>query len=146
MNPETQIELVRRAFAHIDAGTTDLAAEVTRNPVAAYTDPAWLAREKATLFRRYPLFMGLSGRIAEPGDYVAENLAGLPVLLVRGDDGSARAFVNQCRHRGAPVAKDCGRARGFRAPTTPGATTAPAAWWRSRTSAPFRASTAPTTA
>lgn len=116
MNSETQIELVRRAFAHIDAGTTDLAAEVTRNPVAAYTDPAWLAREKATLFRRYPLFMGLSGRIAEPGDYVAENLAGLPVLLVRGDDGSPRAFVNQCRHRGAPVAKDCGRARGFSCP------------------------------
>ena len=116
MQQQTHIELTRRAFAHIDAGTTDLAAEVTRNPVATYTDPEWLAREQATLFRRYPLFMGLSGRIAEPGDYVAENLAGLPVLLVRGDDGTARAFVNQCRHRGAPVAKDRGRARGFSCP------------------------------
>lgn len=116
MHRATQIELVRRAFAHLDAGTTDLAAEITRNPISAYTNPAWLAREQATLFRQYPLFMGLSGRIAEPGDYVAENLAGLPVLLVRGDDGTARAFVNQCRHRGAPVAKNRGHTHGFSCP------------------------------
>ena len=116
MQHSLQVELVKRAFAHIDAGTTDLAPEVGRHPVAPYIDPDWLAREKANLFRRYPLFMGLSGRIAEPGDYLAENLAGLPVLLVRGDDGVARAFVNQCRHRGAPVAKGCGRTRGFSCP------------------------------
>lgn len=116
MQNAIQIALTRRAFAHIDAGTTDLAAEVTRNPVASYTDPGWLAREKATLFRDYPLFMGLSARIAEPGDYVAENVAGLPILMVRGDDGQARAFINQCRHRGAPVAKGCGRAKGFSCP------------------------------
>lgn len=116
MHQTTQIALTRRAFAHIDAGTTDLAAAVTRNPVTAYTDPEWLAREKATLFRDYPLFMGLSARIAEPGAYLAENVAGLPILLVRGDEGRARAFVNQCRHRGAPVAKGCGRAQGFSCP------------------------------
>lgn len=69
-----------------------------------------------TLFRHYPLFVGLSGRIAKPGDYLAEDHAGLPVLLVRGDDGAARAFVNQCRHRGAPVVKGCGRASGFSCP------------------------------
>lgn len=116
MLQQTQIELTRRTFAHIDAGTTDLAAEVARHPVAPYIDPGWLEREKAILFRRYPLFMGLSGRIAQAGDFLAENLAGLPVLLVRGDDGVARAFVNQCRHRGAPVAKGCGRTRGFSCP------------------------------
>ncbi len=116
MQQPIQTDLVRRAFAHIDAGTTDLAPEVTRNPVATYIDHGWLEREKATLFRHYPLFVGLSGRIAKPGDYLAEDHAGLPVLLVRGDDGAARAFVNQCRHRGAPVVKGCGRASGFSCP------------------------------
>ena len=69
MHKATQIALVRRTFAHIDAGTTDLAAAVTRNPTRVYTDPEWLARERDTLFRRYPLFMGLSGRLRETGAY-----------------------------------------------------------------------------
>jgi phenylpropionate dioxygenase-like ring-hydroxylating dioxygenase large terminal subunit len=116
MHKATQIALVHRAFAHIDAGTTDLAAEVTRNPTRVYTDPEWLAREQGILFRKYPLFMGLSGRLAEPGAYVAEPVAGLPVLLTRGDDGRARAFVNLCRHRGAPLAQGCGRSAGFSCP------------------------------
>ncbi|MGE3418364.1 MAG: aromatic ring-hydroxylating dioxygenase subunit alpha [Bradyrhizobium sp.] len=116
MQQSVQIELARRAFAHLDAGTTDLAADVYRHPVDTYVDRGWLAREKATLFRRYPLFVGLSGRIAQPGDYFAEEHAGMPVLVVRGDDGAARAFVNLCRHRGAPVGKGCGRVDGFSCP------------------------------
>ena len=79
MQQPIQTDLVRRAFAHIDAGTTDLAPEVTRNPVATYIDHGWLEREKAPLFRHYPLFVGLSGRIAKPGDYLAEDHAGLPL-------------------------------------------------------------------
>ena len=94
MHRSTHIALVRRALAHIDARTTDLADEVTHNPVWTYTDPQWLARERSTLFRRYPLFMGLSGRLPEKGAYATDQVAGLPVLLVRGDDGLVRAFVN----------------------------------------------------
>lgn len=40
------------------------------------------------------------------------DLAGTPVVLVRGADGEVRAFVNACRHRGAPVVSaDAGCAR-----------------------------------
>ena len=35
---------------------------------------------------------------------------GVPVLVVRDDDGALRAFLNVCRHRGSPLADGCGHA------------------------------------
>ena len=58
MQHALQVELVKKAFVHIDADSTDLGAEVLRHPVSEYTCPEWFSREKATLFRDYPLFMG----------------------------------------------------------------------------------------
>ena len=116
MQHQLQVELTRKALAHIDAGTTDMGQEVLRCAVSEYTSNDWFAQEKATLFRDYPLFMGLSSLIAKPGDYLAEDYGEIPTLLVRGDDGVARAFVNMCRHRGAPLAKGCGRQASFTCP------------------------------
>lgn len=103
-------------MSHIDGRTTDLADDLFRNKVIAYScrDRARLERER--LFRDHPIFMGLSTRLAKPGDYVTEDVAGLPVLLARGTDGAVRAFANICRHRGAPVAQGCGNARAFTCP------------------------------
>ncbi|MBV1931088.1 MAG: aromatic ring-hydroxylating dioxygenase subunit alpha [Porticoccaceae bacterium] len=116
MQHALQVELTKKTFAHIDADTTDMGAEVLRHPVSEYTCPDWFSREKATLFRDYPLFMGLSGLIPEAGDYLAEDHGEIPTLLIRGDDGIARAFVNMCRHRGTPLAKGCGRSASFTCP------------------------------
>ena len=47
-----------------------------------------------------------------PGAYKLCDIAGAPVLLVRGEDDVVRAFYNSCRHRGAPVVREtCGVAR-----------------------------------
>jgi nitrite reductase/ring-hydroxylating ferredoxin subunit len=116
MDHEQQVALMRRAFAHIDAGTTDLAESVFFNPVAAYCSPQRLARESALLFREYPLLMGLSNQIPEPGDHFTDDHTGVPILVVRGNDGRARAFQNVCRHRGARVAEGCGRQKNFVCP------------------------------
>lgn len=113
MEQSVQIQRVKRAFEYIDRDITAAGKGVRRTPISNYTRAEWQAREVATLFKKYPLFMGLSGLIAEPGDYVALEYATTPMLLVRGDDGVARAFVNMCRHRGAPVANGCGRAESF---------------------------------
>lgn len=45
-------------------------------------------------------------QIASAGDYVAETIAGVPVLAVRGEDGAIRAFRNACRHRLSPFVAD----------------------------------------
>lgn len=105
-----------RLLGHIDGRTTDLAGALFRNRVDAYSNPARAAAERTALFRDLPLFMGLSSRLATPGDYVTEDVAGMPVLLARGADGAVRAFANICRHRGAPVAQGCGNARAFTCP------------------------------
>jgi phenylpropionate dioxygenase-like ring-hydroxylating dioxygenase large terminal subunit len=114
---ETQLELARALQAHVRDGSTALAPEVFRNPVAAYSDPARASLERERLFRGQALFMGMSCRLPDPGDYLAEDIAGIPVLLVRGEDRALRAFANICRHRGAPVAAaGCGKARAFSCP------------------------------
>jgi phenylpropionate dioxygenase-like ring-hydroxylating dioxygenase large terminal subunit len=111
MEHSLQVELSRHLFAHIDAGTTCLADEIGSNAVANYTDPQRLDREMRILFRRYPLMMGLGCRIPEIGDYFTDDNCGVPILVVRGDDGEVRAFLNVCRHRGAQVAQGCGHTK-----------------------------------
>lgn len=39
------------------------------------------------------------------GDHVVADLAGLPVIAVRGADGVIRVFHNVCRHRAGPIAQ-----------------------------------------
>jgi len=108
MEHSLQVELAREVFKHLDAGTTCLADAVSTNPIVNYTDLDRLEREVQTLFRRYPLMMGLGCRIPEPGDYFTDGNCGVPILIVRDSDGKVRAFLNVCRHRGAQVAVGCG--------------------------------------
>ena len=116
MERPEELAVGRRLLDHVHGRTTDLADAMLRNHVSAYfcRDRARLERDR--LFRDQPIFMGLAARLARPGDYLAEDVAGLPVLMTRGADGRVNAFANICRHRGAPVAQGCGNARAFVCP------------------------------
>ena len=109
MQPGTQVEIIQRFLDHIDAGSTDLVDDVFLNPVSSYTSPEQLARERATLFRAHPLLVGLSCQIPNPGDYLTDDFASPPILVVRSRSGKALAFANVCRHRGSRVAEGSGR-------------------------------------
>jgi nitrite reductase/ring-hydroxylating ferredoxin subunit len=61
-----------------------------------------LERERALLFRRFPLVVAHASELAEPGDFVTIEVTGIPLLLTRAD-GGLRAFVNVCRHRATRV-------------------------------------------
>jgi phenylpropionate dioxygenase-like ring-hydroxylating dioxygenase large terminal subunit len=54
--------------------------------------------------------------LPEKGSYVARKAAGTPILVVRGDNGEIRAFINACRHRGMSVAEGTGCKRAFVCP------------------------------
>jgi phenylpropionate dioxygenase-like ring-hydroxylating dioxygenase large terminal subunit len=99
MRPERQREIVRRLLALHDQKSTELAAEPLRNPAHDYTSPEQFAREQQVLFRDRPVIVCLSVDVAEPGSFVATECGGVPIVVVRGDDGALRAFVNICRHR-----------------------------------------------
>lgn len=114
LDHDTGVALAKRVLALYEAGTTDQAPSQYRIPAAHYVDPARFALEVDRIFRRVPLPLALSCELGEPGAYKALDAAGVPVLIVRGDDGVVRGFVNSCRHRGAIVASEgCGRARRF---------------------------------
>jgi phenylpropionate dioxygenase-like ring-hydroxylating dioxygenase large terminal subunit len=117
MKPELQREILRRFFVMREQHTTMLAAEPYRQRASVYTDPARLADEQAALFRGQPLLVGLSADLPSTGDYVATEVAGVPLLLVRGEDAEVRGFLNICRHRGGRVASGRGRpGRAFKCP------------------------------
>ena len=103
MKPERQREIVRRLLALHEQKSTELAPEPLRNPAADYTSTEQFALEQQRLFRDRPVVACLSVDVAEPGAYVATDCGGIPVAVVRGEDGRLRAFVNICRHRASIV-------------------------------------------
>lgn len=75
-------------------------------PAAHYRDPAFWAREQPAVFFAGWQFLGHEAEAREPGDYIAGEVAGRPVLAVRGADGLLRGFHNVCRHRAGPLVTD----------------------------------------
>jgi phenylpropionate dioxygenase-like ring-hydroxylating dioxygenase large terminal subunit len=110
MDIDVQGRLLERLRDLREQRSTALADTVRRQPASSYTDPARLRAEYRTLFRGHPLVVGLSGDLRHCGEYRALEVAGVPVLLVRGEDGTVRAFLNSCRHRGSPIVQGTGMA------------------------------------
>jgi len=108
----TAAELLR----HKEAGTFPLAPAIMQLDASAYSCPDRFEKEKARIFRRFPQMLGPSCELPGAGDYKTLDVAGIPVLVVRGRDGQARAFLNSCTHRGAAVASGCGSAARFTCP------------------------------
>jgi len=68
---------------------------------AFYTSDEVFAQDLAVIFGRHWIHVGVEADVPEPGDFVAVNLGGESVVIVRGDDQEIRAFHNVCRHRGS---------------------------------------------
>jgi phenylpropionate dioxygenase-like ring-hydroxylating dioxygenase large terminal subunit len=106
VNHDRQVELLERVAVagpqlvglHGDASMV--------NDARVYTNPDRFEREMSELFRKQPVLFALSCEIARPGSYLAATIAGIPVVVVRQQDGSVRALLNTCRHRGAPLVDD----------------------------------------
>ena len=99
-------DIVRRIFAHIDAGTTDV-GDAWREPVQNYLDPTRFAAELEML-RSYPSVFLPSAAIPKAGDHAERITFGVPLFAVRGRDGRARVFRNSCRHRGMALVEGPG--------------------------------------
>lgn len=106
----SDIEVIDRVLDHIDHNSTDLGEETWYEPTKNYTCPERFKAEME-LFRRIPLPFCPSAALAKPGDYVARDTAGVPIIAVRGEDGVVRSFRNACRHRGMKLADGNGCAK-----------------------------------
>ena len=70
-------------------------------PGRDYCDDAVWQRERDTIFSRSWFCVGRTEEIPNAGDYIARDVVGTDVLVVRGKDAAVRAFFNVCRHRGS---------------------------------------------
>ena len=82
---------------------------VARIPVENYFSAAVRQAEVERLFRPLPLIVGHASELA-PGQVLAHDEYGVPMLLTRDGDGSFRAFLNVCRHRGMRLVENSGAA------------------------------------
>ena len=117
MSREKLVAMAERTIAHNKAGTVHLTESVTTIPATNYFDPERWQREVDMIFKRVPLLLAMTAEIKEVNTYKAIDVVGMPVLISRGADGIARAFVNMCSHRGAQlVDPGVGTARRFACP------------------------------
>lgn len=72
-------------------------------PGWVYFDAEFFAAEKAAFLRCAPQVVCHESDIARPGEWRSLDYLGESVIVIRGDDGQARAFFNVCRHRGSRI-------------------------------------------
>jgi len=72
-------------------------------PASWYTDPHLYELELQTVFTNSWQLAARVDQVREPGRYATFEIAGEPVVVVRGSDGKLRGFFNVCRHHAAAV-------------------------------------------
>jgi choline monooxygenase len=81
-------------------------AEASTIPGSWYTDSRVWELEKAAVFGRTWQVACRSSQVERAGQYVTLQIGDEPVVVVRGADGTLRAFFNVCRHHAAAVMTD----------------------------------------
>lgn len=73
-------------------------------PAPLYTNTDVVAFERRGVFARSWQLVAHAGQLRESGDHVVAEIAGVPLVIVRGEDNVLRALHNVCRHRAGPLA------------------------------------------
>ena len=116
MDRSVQLRIFEEIRGYCATGSTKLVDAEMRYPAASYLDHAHLAAEKA-MFRDFPQIVAHASELPNPGAFIARSDCGAPILVTRQRDGSVRAFLNICSHRGAYVCTDpAGNAMHFTCP------------------------------
>jgi Rieske 2Fe-2S family protein len=88
------------SFAEVERTLLPL-EQATQLPGPAFTDPAVLVWERATVFAGGWVGAGHVDQVSGRGRFLVVEIAGESVIVIGDDDGLPRAFLNTCRHRGA---------------------------------------------
>ena len=80
-----------------------------RLPRDAYVSRAWFERERRDLFGHCWICAGAARDLAMSGDYVTVTAGDYPLMVLRDESGTLRAFHNLCRHRGTELVEGSGR-------------------------------------
>jgi phenylpropionate dioxygenase-like ring-hydroxylating dioxygenase large terminal subunit len=62
--------------------------------------------EMERLWSRAWIYVGHDSQVPRGGDYATADVAGRPVIMVRGEDGTVRVVMNRCAHKGAKLVSE----------------------------------------
>ncbi len=85
-------------------------------PTSWYHDRYVYEFELDTIWNREWQYVGPRSKLSRPGDMLTAELGRVPVVVVCGEDGTLKGFVNVCRHRGHPVVREDGNGRAMVCP------------------------------
>jgi choline monooxygenase len=86
-------------------------AEAATIPAPWYVDSRIADLEAWAVFGKTWQMVGRVEQVERPGQFVTADIAGEPIVVVRGHDGVLRGFFNVCRHHAAAVViEPCGQA------------------------------------
>lgn len=86
-------------------------------PAPWYFDEGLAELENSAVFGKSWQAVGRADQVQNPGQFLTADIAGDPVVVVRGEDSHLRAFYNVCRHHAAAVVTEAqGCAKQFRCP------------------------------
>src|SRR5260370_36872987 len=109
MKRADQVAYLERMLTMVRTNTRGDGPGGSHTSVEEYFDPVRYQSEVDLLFRKHPIVVAFSVQVRKAGGFVVHNDTGQPILVVRGTDGTLRAFLNVCRHRSASVeVKPCG--------------------------------------
>lgn len=106
MDRQTELGLIDELIGLKKSKSQFLDEEAGTAPVDHYTSEARFEQERQAILSRLPHAAAHASQIANPGDFLRTQIAGLPVLLTRDREGTAHAFLNVCRHRGAQLVSE----------------------------------------
>src|SRR5450432_2393070 len=86
-------------------------------PSPWYFDQSIADLENAAVFGKSWQAVGRADQVQSAGQFFTADIAGDPIVVVRGEDSQLRAFYNVCRHHAAAVVPEAqGCAKQFRCP------------------------------
>jgi len=79
-----------------------------------YTSPEVFALEQEHFFGNTWNYVGHESQIPKSGDWISNDIGGRPLIIVRHGDGSVRALMNRCAHKGSRLVNGpCGNTGKF---------------------------------
>ena len=109
MTVDTKIQYSRMAgglIDHVANGTTDWADGTMEVHSTEYTDAEQWQREMDCIFKSLPILVGVTQEIPNPGDFRTLEILGIPLLITRQKDGTAKVLMNVCTHRGMQLTSE----------------------------------------
>jgi choline monooxygenase len=102
---------------NIDGISSDFAPQpldqATALPARCYVDAEWHDHERHAVFGSHWHLAAHASQLANAGDHLYLDVAGVPLILVRDSQDALHALHNVCRHRAGPLSV-CGTAERLR--------------------------------